>query len=960
MFAQLNRVGGHDLSGKKDAHNVMKSEKRMSSECEQIKENIPGPCAQQLNRCSNSSESSIGDQQNLVCPQAPDQKVPASDQWSPRTMGGIPTLSKKVRGMRLATENSTSWLQGFEDQLLQSASLDKMNPMDLPTSPLSPAICADLMISPASAAQIQAGKHGNVDDELLKHVRTMGEALDEVAMGAAWYLPCAVTTADIEKVLEQYVGTDGAFIVHSCEGTAMVLSYTMSGKVLHTTIEFHQEVTTPSDENAPATVLSGLCIDGDVEVDPFDSLSELITYYSENTSRGNPTLPCRLKVVFDSRPVVGNTRPLSYTPGSYQMNNSNKLPGTFRLHNVPEELLDGATTLPDDVCVDAVFFADEHLLAGVNRRSTGGPALSYTGATTQHDAGDAYGMRSPPRESSSDDAPIKAGGVKWDEEALDSVKHELDMSRGIYMCVDAAAKEAPYFLGQIFNCEAEDILRNCAIGSFVVYDDKTDLHCLHLAYVHDGGKIERRGIRYLQQERLIELDGEAKSKTYRPGVRKATLSALIATCCGRDSPLKAALYMPAPGEIVGEPWMHPRMTREQATDALEGEVPGTFVVRGSTRPGNVHVITYIYGGTAHHAPIEATGSKKRRKLKLRGSKRSFKTLCELVAFYTTSTNNDLLATLRVPQDPLLRTGLYNRPPWLRPGVPKDVVLSLLNPEVDGSFIIRTSESEKDGLVLSYVYRGVVNHERIRTNTEFDPLMAMGRRGGKSTLSKFAGGRLTSNGADDPCKFWLESMRDNRFASLDALVLHHLHRGRGLRCPLVKHAMLAPNTSTLRRVSLLHRRHTPGNRAGVSLTGGRQSSQGSLLSARSDGSYGAPSKLFGRGTNDPVNVPREIQEHPFVDPSALSQPWFGLHLQKYEALDKLPKSREGTFIVRPNPQHFATLSLVVSGKIFNVHILEADDGLHVKRSNEVYPNLSSLIDNYLLHTQQDLPRHLVLW
>lgn len=86
-----------------------------------------------------------------------------------------------------------------------------------------------------------------------------------------------------------------------------------------------------------------------------------------------------------------------------------------------------------------------------------------------------------------------------------------------------------------------------------------------------------------------------------------------------------------------------------------------------------------------------------------------------------------------------------------------------------------------------------------------------------------------------------------------------------------------------------------------------------MSARSDGGHSFNSKLTvlsGRGTNDPIDVPAEVLAHPFVDDAALSQPWFGLHLLKYEALDKLSKSREGTFIVRPNPQHFATLSLVV--------------------------------------------------
>lgn len=107
--------------------------------------------------------------------------------------------------------------------------------------------------------------------------------------------------------------------------------------------------------------------------------------------------------------------------------------------------------------------------------------------------------------------------------------HRLHHLGGIYTCVDAAAKEAPYFLGQIFNCEAEDILRNSAIGSFVVYDDKIDLNCLHLAYVHDGGKIERRTIQYLKHEHLLQLQNEPKSKVRRPSVQKCVSKIFLCT-----------------------------------------------------------------------------------------------------------------------------------------------------------------------------------------------------------------------------------------------------------------------------------------------------------------------------------------------------------------------------------------------------------------------------------------------
>lgn len=188
MFAQLNGgVGLHDLSGKREGSLKGKAVSGVPSECEQSKENIPSSGSQR-NSCTRFSGDSTTSSEHTLCdgistPAFYQEVAKASGQWASETLCDVSTLSANMRSMRLQSGDSSSWLQGFEDH---PEIKQKHNSIDLPTSPLSPAICVDLMESPGSVIHKRSEKQGNIDDDLLRHARTMGEVLDESAMGAAW------------------------------------------------------------------------------------------------------------------------------------------------------------------------------------------------------------------------------------------------------------------------------------------------------------------------------------------------------------------------------------------------------------------------------------------------------------------------------------------------------------------------------------------------------------------------------------------------------------------------------------------------------------------------------------------------------------------------------------------------------------------------------------------------------
>jgi hypothetical protein len=184
-------------------------------------------------------------------------------------------------------------------------------------------------------------------------------------------------------------------------------------------------------------------------------------------------------------------------------------------------------------------------------------------------------------------------------------------------------------------------------------------------------------------------------------------------------------------------------------------------------------------------------------------------------------------------------------------------------------------------------------------------------------------------------------------------------------------------------SLLTGGGLPGGGTGGSLLSvaappmNRGASNRSLLSSGSS-SEQLPAPVQRRGSNvsldasgiaagltgaDRVNAYRavavEMLQTERVDARAMSANWFCLGLSKEDAIARLPK-KEGAFVIRPNTEHFATLTMVVQNKLYNAHILDSPQGLHFKKSTSYQLNLSALVAYYKLPSQKDLPRCLVAW
>lgn len=498
--------------------------------------------------------------------------------------------------------------------------------------------------------------------------------------------------------------------------------------------------------------------------------------------------------------------------------------------------------------------------------------------------------------------------VSFDEASIKQTKRELELHRGIYTNVDAAAREAPYFLGDLLAVEAGEILNEAQVGMFIIYNHP-DTDTLNLAYVSHTGAIVNTFVYHIPGKG-IHLDDAVTS--FR------TLSQLVAFYASDNAEWPNLLRLPEPGELVGESWMHPNMNRQQAKAAVIDQANGTFVVRTSRKGDARHVISYVHDGKVYHAPIEESEGQ----LKIRGSLKSFATLSEMIMFYssTSRVDLDLRTALKVPDDPMLRSGLHHGPQWLLLGIPKSQILGLLDMTQNGSFLIRSSESRRENLVLSYVFRGTMFHEHI--------------------ITKQSQNYLTT--------YSLQKTPDLLFHSLADLVDHHMGPGRGLKCPLYKSdfSTMATKNKAIEEASRL--------------VGSRLSNQ--------TWSNGSTNSTDSRFIDDNFLLEEKVEElseyppilrHVRIDQAALESPWLCMHLTKEQAFGNLDKSVNGSFVIRRNTQLFATLSLIVGGRILNQHIIETSKGLALKKSRLTFLSLSAFVHHYTKPLQEDLPQHLVL-
>ncbi len=278
--------------------------------------------------------------------------------------------------------------------------------------------------------------------------------------------------------------------------------------------------------------------------------------------------------------------------------------------------------------------------------------------------------------------------------------------------------------------------------------------------------------------------------------------------------------------------------------------------------------------------------------------------------------------------------------WLQLNLPKAQALAPIAGLGDGSFVIRSSESRPECLVLSYKCRGQIIYELIRY---------------------FGGGSVG---------YALECAPERRFASLEELVAYYEVPRPELKFPLVSSSVYGTSGESdfgSRHTSVASRRSADsvssrgtlqreGSRQALSrgnsqATLKRESSRGKLTrgSSRSSGMVSEESSgsatidrraqmqrkqssksVLTSGARPSVAVIRTSGER--VDQRAAMSAWFCMNMSKEEVIARIPRDRQGAFLVRrASDAGFCTISYNNRGKIEHAHVEDTPSGLHVFKS-----------------------------
>ena len=289
----------------------------------------------------------------------------------------------------------------------------------------------------------------------------------------------------------------------------------------------------------------------------------------------------------------------------------------------------------------------------------------------------------------------RKAAIRWNEDELTRIQHELAPFHGIRKRIDPVASRATYMMPDLQLGEVNDVLAAAPCGRFVIYSAADGgVESLRLSYVNSSGKINHTNIKNVK--RGIRLE---KSKTLFRSVTK-----LVNYYSSQNPELPRMLaQQKGGGQLSGVSWLRPTMNRLQATELLSMAPSGSFVVRSgssgsSGRPGSKpgsgrgahgadggsrnYVMTYVHAGTIHHTFVSELKS---GKLAINGADQSFDSIFDLVQYYcSVKKTKDLRCPLRLP-----RQGEDERHAWLRTGIPKDDALQVLYDQSEGAFVVRT-------------------------------------------------------------------------------------------------------------------------------------------------------------------------------------------------------------------------------------------------------------------------------
>ena len=567
----------------------------------------------------------------------------------------------------------------------------------------------------------------------------------------------------------------------------------------------------------------------------------------------------------------------------------------------------------------------------------------------------------------------RPGHIHFDEMSIAATRQESRAVRGIQARLDDATRAAPYYLGPVLRNQAADYLFAARDGAFVLFDSLSSPDHLYLTHVRGGelthALIENQplGVCLKRSKHLFDSVGslvEFFCGDNDEAPNMLSIEAALAAVAQRGA--RQRLVQPDSGyetdldDYKSTQWFRGGLTDDDAIELIEFEPSGSFVVYNGAEPDEFVLQMVFKGQPVRRTIVRAEGG-----FHFGGVAEYFPTVGRLVVHYSKEAADALPCQLKLPKTPANATSVdANETERLSQAAPSSAAylqtsLSKLQATeavidaVDGTFVIRCSESRPGCYVLTYKAGEFAHHELIQC-TE-------GRHVG----------------------YVLEVAPEKEFGSMEDLVRYFEYPRPELRCALVRPAFPdgkpPVRTSGPRKSSdpspqsaspAAQSSPRPVRKGSDQPSGGSPAPQPVSFSARKasqmqveDGSVAILSPSVPRSlTRNAANQATVSGGHCVrVDARAAMAKWCCLSLTKDEALQELPRDRDGAFVVRKGEKgEFAVLTAIMKGKEYNVEIEEAADGLRLKKGSGVQPNLSALIA-YYKHTQQpDLPHPLIAW
>ena len=559
-------------------------------------------------------------------------------------------------------------------------------------------------------------------------------------------------------------------------------------------------------------------------------------------------------------------------------------------------------------------------------------------------------------------SPKRQFNVRFDENSIAATHLETKAARGIHARLDNKTRTAQYYLGPVLRNQAAEVLFGAADGAFVIFDSLSSSDHLYLSHVRGGelthalvenqpiGVCLKRSKNYF--ETIADLiDFYCNDNDESPNMLsiQAALDAINKKSARGTVAAPEVGYEADLDDYKSTQWYRGGLSEDDAIELIEFEPSGSFVVYNGAADNEL-ILHVVHKGQ----PLKTTIVKDAEGFKLHGDGKHYETVGTLITQCSKEASPVLPCLLKMPKlqatvtksvdadEPMVNTippaGVNTS--YLQTGFTKAKATDIVLSGCDGTFVIRSSESRPGCYVLTYKSGEFAHHELIQC-----------------TEGKQVG-------------FSLEVAPDKEFASIEDLVRYFEYPRAELRCQLVRPVLRVGPSIAVTDAAPYHIGSPPPKRTSLapqpaatkrSLSPSpRDADAASMVSAQSERSSSLP-RQSGFARNAQAQASISSSKCVRVDARAAMSKWCCLSMSKDEALQELPRDREGAFVVRKGEKgEFAVLTAIMKGKDYHVAIEETPEGLKLRKASSLQPNLSALIAFYKHSQQPDLPHPLTTW